>query len=50
MGTHQLGAIILLLVFPNQLPAQIDRQSGGPEDYFVRLLLVDVPGMTDSSA
>lgn len=45
-----LGSIILALNFPTELQAQVNHQPGGSRDCFNRILLIDHPGMTASSA
>lgn len=42
---YLLGSIILLLIFPIELPVQINSQAGGPGVYFARPLHTDLLGM-----
>lgn len=50
MELHPLGSTIVPFILPNELPAEISSKHSGPEGQFIKPLLIDSPGMTESSA
>lgn len=49
MEVHVLGPITVPLIFPNELPAQINLQPGGPVNHFARLLSIDLLVISEPS-